>query len=74
LLYRWIDRYHIIPDLSYHIISLRKEIGAQSKTNAVFMNHSPGALTDLTEAVQKGFLTSLPAAPGFAPGPQGMQR
>jgi len=45
---------------------MMKEIGAQSKTNAVFMNHSPGALEDLATAVQKGFMAGLPAAPGFA--------
>jgi len=45
---------------------MMKEIGAQSKTNAVFMNHSPGALEDIASAVSKGFLTGLPAAPGFA--------
>jgi len=45
---------------------MMKDIGAQSKTNAVFMNHSPGALEDLASAVQKGFMTSLPAAPGFS--------
>merc|ERR1711939_723005 len=43
---------------------MMKEIGAQSKTNAVFMNHSPGALEDLAAAVQKGFMAGLPAAPG----------
>uniref|UniRef100_A0A6S9ZFT0 Band 7 domain-containing protein n=1 Tax=Chrysotila carterae TaxID=13221 RepID=A0A6S9ZFT0_CHRCT len=54
---------------------MMKDIGAQSKTNAVFMNHSPGALDELASAVQKGFLSGLPAAPGFAV-PQGdlMQR
>jgi len=45
---------------------MMKEIGANSKTNAVFMNHSPGALEDLSQAVQKGFMTGLPAAPGFS--------
>jgi len=45
---------------------MMKEIGAHSKTNAVFMNHSPGALEDLSHAVQKGFMAGLPAAPGFA--------
>jgi regulator of protease activity HflC (stomatin/prohibitin superfamily) len=50
---------------------MMKEIGAQSKTNAVFMNHSPGALEDLSSAVSKGFMAGLPAAPGFA---QPMQR
>jgi hypothetical protein len=38
------------------------------------MNHSPGALEELTQSVQKGFLTSLPAAPGFAPANQSMGR
>jgi len=45
---------------------MMKDIGANSKTNAVFMNHSPGALEELAQSVQKGFLTGLPAAPGFA--------
>merc|ERR1719163_2557089 len=45
---------------------MMKEIGAQSKSNAVFMNHSPGALEDLSQAVQRGFMAGLPAAPGFA--------
>merc|ERR1712137_471595 len=45
---------------------MMKEIGAQSKTNAVFMNHSPGALDDLSHAVQKGFMAGLPAAAGFS--------
>merc|ERR1719181_2037942 len=45
---------------------MMKDIGAQSKTNAVFMNHSPGALEDLAQSVQKGFLSGLPVAPGFA--------
>jgi len=54
---------------------MMKEIGAQSKTNAVFMNHSPGALEDLAHAVQKGFLSGLPAAPGFSvPNTDLMQR
>jgi len=38
-----------------------KDIGANSKTNAVFLNHSPGALEDLTQAVQKGFMAAAPA-------------
>jgi len=45
---------------------MMKEVGAQSKTNAVFMNHSPGALEDIAQAVSKGFLTGLPAAPNFS--------
>jgi len=52
---------------------MMKDIGAQSKTNAVFMNHSPGALEELAQSVQKGFLSSLPVAPGFAQ-PSTMQR
>jgi len=53
---------------------MMKDIGAQSKTNAVFMNHSPGALEDLAQSVQKGFLSGLPAAPGFAVAPSQMGR
>merc|ERR1719329_1714653 len=45
---------------------MMKDIGAQSKSNAVFMNHSPGALEELAQSVQKGFLSGLPVAPGFA--------
>jgi len=45
---------------------MMKDVGAQSKTNAVFLNHSPGALEDLAQSVQKGFLSGLPVAPGFA--------
>lgn len=52
---------------------MMKDIGANSRSNAVFMNHSPGALEDLAQAVQRGFLSSLPAAPGFSQ-PQTMQR
>jgi len=42
---------------------MMRDVGANSKTNAVFMNHSPGALEDLAHAVQKGFMASS-AAPG----------
>jgi len=45
---------------------MMKDIGAASKTNAVFMNHSPGALNDIADAVSKGFMSGLPVAPGFA--------
>jgi len=45
---------------------MMKDIGAQPKSNAVFLNHSPGALEDLSAAVSKGFMSGLPAAPGFA--------
>jgi len=53
---------------------MMKDIGAQSKTNAVFLNHSPGALEELAQSVQKGFLSGLPAAPGFAVAPSQMGR
>merc|ERR1719329_1234087 len=42
---------------------MMRDVGAHSKTNAVFLNHSPGALEDLAQAVQKGFMASS-AAPG----------
>jgi len=48
---------------------MMSHVGAQSKTNAVFLNHSPGALEDLTQAVSKGFMSGLPVAPGFAQPP-----
>merc|ERR1712166_561705 len=38
-----------------------KDIGANSKTNAVFLNHSPGELAGLSQAVQKGFMAAAPA-------------
>jgi len=39
---------------------MMRDVGAQSKTNAVFLNHSPGALEDLAQAVQKGFMAAAP--------------
>jgi len=42
---------------------MMKDVGAQSKTNAVFLNSSGGGLS---EEVAKGFMSGLPAAPGFA--------
>ena len=39
---------------------MMRDIGANSKTNAVFLNHSPGALEDLAQAVQKGFMAAAP--------------
>ena len=47
---------------------MMKDVGAQPKTNAVFLDGEGGGVAG---AVQKGFLTSLPAAPGFS---QQMQR
>ena len=35
---------------------MMRDVGANSKSNAVFLNHSPGALEDLAQAVQKGFM------------------
>jgi regulator of protease activity HflC (stomatin/prohibitin superfamily) len=43
---------------------MMKDVGAQPKTNAVFMNSNSGG--DLSSAVAKGFMSGLPAAPGFA--------
>merc|ERR1719393_615932 len=37
---------------------MMRDVGAHSKTNAVFLNHSPGALEDLAQAVQKGFMAA----------------
>merc|ERR1711967_75249 len=45
---------------------MMKDIGAQSKSNAVFMNHSPAALQGLTQSVQAGFLSSAPIAGDMA--------
>ena len=41
---------------------MMRDVGAQSKSNAVFLNHSPGALEDLAQAVQKGFMAGLPSS------------
>jgi len=41
---------------------MMKDVGAQSKTNAVFLNSGD----HLSESVAKGFMSGLPAAPGFA--------
>ena len=43
---------------------MMKDVGAQGKTNAIFLNGDGGG--DLSSAVSKGFLSGLPAAPGFA--------
>ena len=43
---------------------MMKDVGAQGKTNAVFLNNSGGG--DLSTAMAKGFMSGLPAAPGFA--------
>ena len=41
---------------------MMKDVGAQGKTTAVFMNSDEG----VSGAVAKGFMSGLPAAPGFA--------
>jgi len=45
---------------------MMKDVGAQGKTNAVFLNSAPGGMDGLADAVSKGFMSGLPAAPGFA--------
>ena len=52
---------------------MMKDVGAQSKTNAIFMNPSAGGISELTNAVQAGFMSTLPAAGNFA-GNQAMNR
>merc|ERR1719231_482773 len=42
---------------------MMRDVGANSKSNAVFLNHSPGALEDLAQAVQKGFMAAAPSNP-----------
>merc|ERR1719421_2760473 len=37
---------------------MMKDVGAQARNNAVFLNHSPGALEDLAGSISKGFLTN----------------
>lgn len=45
---------------------MMKEIGAHSKSNAVFMNHSPAAINEVSESVQAGFLSAPPVAGDMA--------
>ena len=45
---------------------MMKEVGSNTKSNALFLNHSPGALDELAASVSKGFMSGLPAAPSFA--------
>jgi len=35
---------------------MMKEVGSSTKSNALFLDHSPGALMDLTGTINKGFL------------------
>jgi len=37
------------------------EVGNNSKSNAVFLSHSPGALDDLAQTVSKGFISNVKA-------------
>ena len=43
---------------------MMKDVGAQGKTSAVFLNNGGGG--GLAGEVAKGFMSGLPAAPGFA--------
>jgi regulator of protease activity HflC (stomatin/prohibitin superfamily) len=53
---------------------MMKDVGAHSKTNAIFMNPSAGGgISELTNAVQAGFMSTLPAAGNFAGKPAAMQ-
>ena len=42
---------------------MMKDVGAQGKTNAVFLGGAGGGMSD---AVAQGFMSGLPAAPGFS--------
>jgi len=37
---------------------MMKDVGANTRNNAVFLSHSPGALEDLAGSISKGFLSS----------------
>merc|ERR550514_750784 len=37
---------------------MMKDVGAQTRNNALFLNHSPGALEDLAGSISKGFLSA----------------
>ena len=37
---------------------MMKDVGASTRNNAVFLNHSPGALEDLAGSISKGFLAA----------------
>jgi len=37
---------------------MMKEVGVNSKNNALFLNHSPGGLSELSHSVHNGFLSS----------------
>jgi len=39
---------------------MMKDVGHNSRSNAVFLNHSPGSLTQLAHSVNAGFLSSVP--------------
>ena len=41
-------------------------VGAASRSNAVFLNHSPGQLRDISASINAGFLAGLPVAQGMA--------
>ena len=37
---------------------MMKDVGASTKSNAVFLDHSPGALNDLAASINRGFINS----------------
>lgn len=41
---------------------MMKDVGAGTKSNAVFLDHSPGALNEIATTINKGFISSLPSA------------
>jgi len=40
-------------------------VGTESRSNAMFLNHSPGALFGVSEAISKGFISGLPTVQGI---------
>jgi len=39
---------------------MMKDVGQGTRSNALFLDHSPGALNDLAGTINKGFISSLP--------------
>merc|ERR550514_465763 len=40
---------------------MMKEVGSNTRSNALFLNHSPGALDELAASVSKGFISGMPS-------------
>ena len=36
---------------------MMKEVGGNSKNNALFLNHSPAGLSELSQSIHNGFLS-----------------